>query len=370
MFLRPFLLSNVATSSRACNCSTLVTILKTIGLSQTNTLPRNMSFTALWSTDPTATPAATTTTPTAPAQTSVKSEDIATILEAFARSITQAFTASTAVYQPQQAPRTNQATQDIEAGWIHRNYENKVVLSTGAFVPRTIPGATMRKCILEWHSRNPNQLAKGQLTSNANPPAAQMLLEIAPTAANTTTASYQLATMDRIAALERKILALRRGKETFDGVEVPRHAPPRPPAANPNYHAPTPPPHVSDHIPSATIHEPAAQPSQVPATASSAIAPAAPPNKAPNPTQPVVNSAPANLMPQHPYAQAQDATYAPPHDRNLGAPFKAPKDKEPAYRTMAPVQDPRIAEDVFACSMKSPMLRLTPEELLSISPEV
>ncbi|OBZ76576.1 hypothetical protein A0H81_03284 [Grifola frondosa] len=228
----------------------------------------------------------------------------------------------------------------------------------------------MRERILEWHSRNPNQLAKGQLTSNANPPAAQMLLEIAPTTANTTTASYQLATTDRIAALEREILALRRGKETFDGVEVPRRAPPRPPAANPNYRAPTPPPHVSDHIPSATIHEPAAQPSQVPATASSAIAPAAPPNKAPNPTQPVVNSAPANPMPQHPYAQARDATYAPPHDRNLGAPFKAPKDKEPAYRTMAPVQDPRIAEDVFARSMKSPMLTLTPEELLSISPEV
>ncbi|OBZ79695.1 hypothetical protein A0H81_00350 [Grifola frondosa] len=103
----------------------------------------------------------------------------------------------------------------------------------------------MRERILEWHSRNPNQLAKGQLTSNANPPAAQMLLEIAPTAANTTTASYQLATTDRIAALEREILALRRGKETFDGVEVPRRAPPRPPAANPNYRAPTPPPHVS-----------------------------------------------------------------------------------------------------------------------------
>ncbi|OBZ76105.1 hypothetical protein A0H81_03921 [Grifola frondosa] len=49
---------------------------------------------------------------------------------------------------------------------------------------------------------------------------------------------------------------------------------------------------------------------------------------------------------------------------------KPPKDKDAAYKTSAPVQDPRIAEDVFNRSMKAPLLTLTPEELLSISPEV
>ncbi|OBZ79587.1 hypothetical protein A0H81_01077 [Grifola frondosa] len=74
--------------------------------------------------------------------------------------------------------------------------------------------------------------------------------------------------------------------------------------------------------------------------------------------------------PIHPYSQARDATYAPPQDRNLGVLPKPPKDKDAAYKTSAPVQDPRIAEDVFNRSMKAPLLTLTPEELLSISPEV
>ncbi|OBZ73256.1 hypothetical protein A0H81_06725, partial [Grifola frondosa] len=43
------------------------------------------------------------------------------------------------------------------------------------------------------------------------------------------------------------------------------------------------------------------------------------------------------------YSQARDATYAPPQDRNLGVLPKPPKDKDAAYKTSAPVQDPRIA---------------------------
>ncbi|OBZ77970.1 hypothetical protein A0H81_02119 [Grifola frondosa] len=41
-------------------------------------------------------------------------------------------------------------------------------------------------------------------------------------------------------------------------------------------------------------------------------------------------------------------------DRNLGVLPKPPKDKDAAYKTSAPVQDPRIAEDVFNRSMKAP----------------
>ena len=61
----------------------------------------------------------------------------------------------------------------------------------------------------------------------------------------------------------------------------------------------------------------------------------------------------------------------PPQERNFGAPApKPPKDKEAAYRTQAPVQDPKIADDVFSRSMKTPFVTLSPQELWSLSPEV
>ena len=56
----------------------------------------------------------------------------------------------------------------IKAGLCHRNIEGKIVLSTGAFCPRNIPGAMLVDCIEEWHCYNPNQIVKGQLSSNAN----------------------------------------------------------------------------------------------------------------------------------------------------------------------------------------------------------
>ena len=40
------------------------------------------------------------------------------------------------------------------------------------------------------------------------------------------------------------------------------------------------------------------------------------------------------------------------------------------YHTQAPVQDKKIADDVYACSMTTPCVMLSPQELLSLSPEV
>ncbi|KAI0354795.1 hypothetical protein OH77DRAFT_1357859, partial [Trametes cingulata] len=42
---------------------------------------------------------------------------------------------------------------DIAAGRCKRNQDGQVVLPTGRFVPRALPGRTMRKRILEWHRR-------------------------------------------------------------------------------------------------------------------------------------------------------------------------------------------------------------------------
>ncbi|EED83610.1 predicted protein [Postia placenta Mad-698-R] len=80
----------------------------------------------------------------------------------------------------------------------------------------------------------------------------------------------------------------------------------------------------------------------------------------------------AGTPPVHPFANARDATYAPPNVRNFATPPKPSNDKgkEPAYKTIVPVIQPKLAEEIFQRSMKSPFVTLTPEELLSIAPDV
>jgi len=75
--------------------------------------------------------------------------------------------------------------------------------------------------------------------------------------------------------------------------------------------------------------------------------------------------------PIHPFAEARDATYAAPQNRNFGTAPKPPavKKAEPAYRTHAPIYDGKIAADVYDRAMAA-SVTLTQRELLSLSPEV
>ncbi|ETW82682.1 hypothetical protein HETIRDRAFT_108905 [Heterobasidion irregulare TC 32-1] len=75
--------------------------------------------------------------------------------------------------------------------------------------------------------------------------------------------------------------------------------------------------------------------------------------------------------PIHPYAKAQDATYAPPHERNIGAPAKIPSAKKdaPAYKTTAPIYDEKVAAEVYNRAMAT-QVTLTQRELLSLSTKV
>ncbi|KAF8229756.1 hypothetical protein L208DRAFT_1479269 [Tricholoma matsutake] len=70
----------------------------------------------------------------------------------------------------------------------------------------------------------------------------------------------------------------------------------------------------------------------------------------------------------HPYNGAKENSYLPPHECNFASIGKA-KDS-PSYHTQAPIQKDKITKDVFTRSMKTPIITLTPEELLSLSPEV
>ncbi|KAI0349335.1 hypothetical protein OH77DRAFT_1582381, partial [Trametes cingulata] len=157
---------------------------------------------------------------------------------------------------------------------------------------------------------------------------------------------------------------LRQGRARFDGVEVPRRKPnPSRSRASSQERRPEqakrPEPGAAPTVP--------AQDTTVEAAKKATLAKEGPPR----PLTPVNAPQPERAV-EHPFAKAKDATYAPPRARNFGAPPAKPKDgeREAAYRTQAPVHDVKFAEEIFARSMKTPVITLSPEELLSIAPEV
>src|SRR5215475_6936729 len=125
--------------------------------------------------------------------------------------------------------------QYIKDGKVKRNPEGKIVLPSGIFIPRAIPGITFCDRINEYYKRNPTQAAPANQTS-------QMMYAVGPAAVTeifslqtgginaqaTHISSDQENNRTYIAKLEREILALRR-KQVFDGVEINRRQPaPRP----------------------------------------------------------------------------------------------------------------------------------------------
>ncbi|KAJ6461521.1 hypothetical protein C8R47DRAFT_1241006 [Mycena vitilis] len=230
---------------------------------------------------------------------------------------------------------------DIDAGKCRRDSDGRIVLPSGAYVPRRITGANLRARIEEWHRQNPGQLAS-----------AQLVLDIAQDqrpqvqSPHTVASSFQLTTEQRIQSLEREIYALRTRAQVKAAVDAgePVELPEQPirPVKPPLAKAPLPPP-----------------PPQ--------------PVRPPPPVDPVppgrVRDPPPHLAPDHPYSRARDAAYAPPKDRNVGALPPQPKKPDTAYRTTAPVFDDKIASAVFDRSMEVPVT-ITQRELLSLSPEV
>ncbi|KAJ6471579.1 hypothetical protein C8R47DRAFT_1077231 [Mycena vitilis] len=226
--------------------------------------------------------------------------------------------------------------EDIQAGKCKRNTDGRVTLPSGAFVPGRIEGRNLRARVEEWHRQNPGQLAAAQLlltTQQATSASTSSTSSVAPASAST----FQLSEEDRIHSLELEILALRtrsqarRAAATGEPVEEPEQ-----PVRS------TPPP----------------------ATATAEPAP-------PVILRPQRDAAPPAVQPEHPFARARDAAYAPPRDRNVGAlpnPAHA-KRPDPAYRSTAPIYDEKVANTVFDRSMDTP-ITLTQRELLSLSPDV
>ena len=59
-------------------------------------------------------------------------------------------------------------TEYIRIGKCKRNIDGKVVLLSGAFVPREITGGNLKDRVDKWHRRNPGQLATGQMMFTVN----------------------------------------------------------------------------------------------------------------------------------------------------------------------------------------------------------
>ena len=238
----------------------------------------------------------------------------------------------------------------IRAGKCKRNVEGKVVLPSGAYVPRDIPGTLLSERIEEWHRRNPNQLAAATLLHTIDHPD-----PVTTYTAQTTTINrpFQLSTSDRIATIEAELYNLRARNPKFVPLIRTRAQ------------------KASAHTADETEEEDAAavraarQPQVVEAEDE------VPPVKEAQVNSKHADSPQPDSTPEHPYRNAKDAAYAPPIDRNIGTPAKNPafSKNDPAYKTLPAVHDPLIAADVYKRSMDAP-ITITQRELLSLSPEV
>ncbi|KZT20185.1 hypothetical protein NEOLEDRAFT_1182711 [Neolentinus lepideus HHB14362 ss-1] len=187
----------------------------------------------------------------------------------------------------------------------------------------------MRERIMEWHRRNPSQVAANIIE--------QMIYEDVKV---------------HIESLEKELFALRK-HPTFDGVQVPPHpdkgkAPALPINATP---------------PAPVVPEKTTAPAPRPST----------PSKLHDPPPHMPNA------PIHLYAQARDINCprqtAPKTVRFDTSQEKVveaeqARSKEPVYRAQAPVYNPVVSENVFRRSLSTPYVSLTSQELLAISPEV
>ncbi|KZT02111.1 uncharacterized protein LAESUDRAFT_763047 [Laetiporus sulphureus 93-53] len=157
----------------------------------------------------------------------IKSEDISLLIESLVKSVqtlTTAVTGEIAKQNGSQAvtasrpPVTNgslsgfchycgeargmirtckHVEEDIKSGKSLCNAAGKVVLPNGTFVPRTIPGITIRDHIYEWHRCNQTPVAASVSAAN--------LSEVSEDKAS----SFSLGTEDRIEALEQELFNLK-----------------------------------------------------------------------------------------------------------------------------------------------------------------
>src|SRR5271168_1424268 len=235
--------------------------------------------------------------------------------------------------------------QYIKAGKCRRNHEGRIILSSGVWILRDMPGTNFKEHIDEWHRRNPGQLAAASLIHTID--ARILYNDEKPQDV------YQLSSKDRIATLEAELFSLRARNPQASNVWT------RAQRAREGNHE------DSDEEDVAAIrrgnkpqmNEEQASPLQ-PAHRQPTIPPVATPTS--QPTQ----------QAEHPYRRVQDATYQPPATRNFGAPVQQPTKKpETVPKVFPPIYDPFVSANIYKCSMDAP-ITVTQCKLLSLAPEV
>lgn len=298
----------------------------------------------------------------------VKTEDLASLFSEFTKTIVEALNTRSRPNQGAQGATRScnfcggnhfikeceRVEEMIKAGMCKKNAEGRIVLPSGAYVPRDLlPGALLSEKIEEWHKKNPNQIVIATLVHTIEKQASPPILQ-----PSTSRQTYQLTPNDRIATLEAELFNLRARNAKF--VPLARTRAQKARAANVE---------ESDDEDAAVVR--AAQQPRVEEVVDEEATPkkvSPPPPAVPEPSKAV----PSPSEPEHPFRNAKDAAYAPPAERNVGAPEKpqvVAKRPEPAYKTLPPVHDPSIAADVYKRSMEAP-ITITQRELLSLSPEV
>lgn len=238
------------------------------------------------------------------------------------------------------------AETDIAAGLIARNAQGQVVLGSGQYVPKAIQGPTLRARVQEYYRIYPESRPH---ISNAAP-TTQLLFQpvlrhpIYATQRRQEPQTDDLSDAQRDLRKERDERARKRIVRFEEPPEVAR-LPPVPSARIeelPDEPTISSAPHTNspngDASSNASNDAQRSDRIQLPGTARSATRsdPSAPQTSA------SANSSRRDdiSIPEHPFANARDATYAPPRDRNFGAPppKSAPPAKkgDPAYRSIAP----------------------------------
>lgn len=264
------------------------------------------------------------------------------------------------------------AEQYMRDGKIRRDHENKVILLSGSYIPRTILGRWLKDRVDEWHRQNPNQLAAAHLSSNTSPTlffgvtpvptasvnvnATQSVPQISITPPTQITILKHDDTVliseiaedidSQVASLEAQILALNHQKIRIAGDGVAKRMGTRKrPAIDGNA------------LPVPTISSSTNNGKPTSAQAPDSTPPSAPATSATDSVPP----------PLHPFDKAKDAHYQPPKNKNFGSPPTKPKD--PAYQTVAPIQNPKVAEDIFKRTLGASAVSISLEELLALSPD-
>lgn len=70
---------------------------------------------------------------------------------------------------------------------------------------------------------------------------------------------------------------------------------------------------------------------------------------------------------RNPYINIPEAQYAPPATRNFGPPQEKPKEKEIAYKTVTPITDNMLLDQVYEKCLKEQKITLSMEEIKLMS---